>query len=307
MNWIAFALGAALLWTGVSLVDKAVIGRHVPLPTLYLAISGVSAVIPLTVLPFVFDIVAPQMLHGVLSILVGLLYVAYSYFFFRSLAIADAPVVMNLLLLVPVFTAVSGFIFFDERFALATYAGIAFVVFGVFLTSWEQPDRGSARRFKLSAAVWLMTVSAVITAVDYTLQKHLLSSVSELTLFYWSRLGVLLGVLFVLVVSSGIRSAFWSMIRGGNKAVFALSGSNEILDMCATFMLFLAYARGPLSLITTVISLQPLFVFLAVLVLNRLVRDLVPSRSDRPLWKRRLGGILVTLLGAYLIYATWKP
>ena len=304
MAWLYLSLLPPLLWACVNTVDKVVVGKYIDKAVVYLVLTGLASLIPIIILPAFCQIdgITPFILG--LSILTGVLYIWYSWFFFRSLQLSDAPVVANLLLLVPVFTLLLGTFLFDERFSPTAYVGIAFVLAGVLGVSTEKRDaaaQGKVRGISLTPAFLLMLISAVITSIAYALQKYILLHTTELTLFYFSRIGVLGAALGIVICSKEKRRQFFSTMRHIPSVIIPVSACNELLDMIAAFSLMAAYDRGSLSLITTIISIQPIFVLFLVNTLNKVKPGLVPSKGDSKLFFIRLAFIVLTVLGVYFI------
>jgi len=301
MTWLFLSLTAAALWACVTLTDKTFLSRYIPFPTLYLAISATSSLLPLLFLPLVVAIPAVSGSYILLAGCVGGLYVAYTYLYFQSLRRTDASIAANLLLLVPIFSTMLGTILFGETFGVLTYAGIVTVLVGVGMTSGRGNIQISRHGITISTAVWLMLGSAVLTACDYALQKYLVRHMSEVTLLYWSRAGIILAAIVLFSSRSELRKQLRMLLRLGRWYVLPISAGNELLDMGATFLTFAAYARGTLALVSTAISVIPVMVFVGTLFLNRLIPGLIPSEGDERFWKPRLGGLIITIVGVYII------
>jgi len=303
MDWLYFSVQAAFLWSLVNTVDKVAVSRYIENSVVYLVFTGLASVLPVVVIGLFFPIESVGFGYVVLSVLTGVLYIGYTFFFFRALQVSDAPAVANMLLLVPVLSVGVGAIFFGEAYTLIVYLGIALVLFGVLGASTERSDLGSSGFFgrRITPALGLMAISAVITSADYALQKHILSVTDEVTLFFWSRVGTLSTVLLAMSAISALRVEFMATLRRMARIVVPISVCNESLDMVAAFSLLAAYARGPLSLVTTATAIQPLFVLFVVLALNKIRRGLVPSNGGRANFWLRLAAIAISVTGIYFI------
>ncbi len=143
--WLYLSLLPPLIWACVNIVDKVVVGKYIDRAIVYLILTGFASILPILLLPLLCTFERLSILLLLLSITTGSLYIFYTWFFFRSLQISDAPVVANLLLLVPIVSLFLGTIFFNERFNGLTYAGIALVIGGVFGTSIEKKAGDKAK------------------------------------------------------------------------------------------------------------------------------------------------------------------
>lgn len=301
MSWFYLSLIPPMLWGMVNTIDKVVVERYVTKAMVYLVFTGLASLIPIIILPAFVDLQKLSVFYLMLSLLTGVLYITYTYFFFRALTISDAPVVANMLLLVPIVSTILGTIIFDELFRLVTYLGIALVIVGVLGTSIERRKMLGQVKTVLTPALALMTISALITGADYALQKHILTVTDEVTLFYWGRVGVLFATVCLLSIFQQVRKDFVGVVRAIPNKIIPISIGNETLDMVATFTLLTAFARGPLSLIATVISIQPLFVLILVVALNTIKPRLIPSSLDKRNFWLRFVSISIAASGIYFI------
>ncbi len=301
MTWLYLSLIPPMIWGIVNTIDKIVVEKYVTKAMVYLVFTGIASIIPIAILPALVQINRLPVSYLLLSILTGILYIIYTYFFFKALTISDASVVANMLLLVPIVSTILGTIFFDETFKLITYLGMFLVIGGVLGGSIERRELSGQVKTVLTPALLLMTISAVITGADYAMQKYILTVTNEMTLFYWSRIGVLFATICILLMLKQVRKDFINVVKTIPGKIFPISIFNEMIDMTATFTLLAAYARGPLSLIATVISIQPLFVLIFGIVLNVLKPGLIPSVLNRRHFWLRFGFILIAVLGVYFI------
>jgi hypothetical protein len=76
---------------------------------------------------------------------------------------------------------------------------------------------------------------------------------------------------------------------------------SEATALGGTFAITLAYALGPLTLVSATRSTQPLFVMLLVWVVNSIRQGVVPDRADRRLWVLRLLPMIMIVGGVYLL------
>ncbi len=118
MLWVYLVLTATVIWSIVNLIDKVAVSTYVRSPITYLIFIGLISIIPVVFLPTVWTISPIPWQYLLLSILTGVIYIGYTYLFFSSLQITDAPVVANLLLLVPVGTTIAGVFLFQESITI---------------------------------------------------------------------------------------------------------------------------------------------------------------------------------------------
>ncbi len=306
MMWFYLSLLPPAIWACVNTIDKIVVGKYIDRPIVYLIFTGLATLIPVSLLPLWcnFDKISVSLI--LLSIATGSIYIFYTWFFFRSLQISDAPVVANLLLLVPVISLFMGTILFHERFHIHTYGGILLVIGGVLGTSFEKREGKNRTKnwsLTLTPAFVLMFISAILTSIDYTLEKYILMQTNEITLFYWNRVGILIATGCILLIPKSPRKDFIRTLRF-IPHIIPISLINEILDMTAAFILISAYYSGPLSLVTAIISIQPLFVLIFINIVNKIRPNTVPTSGDKKYFLIRFACIIIAVVGIYLISLT---
>lgn len=301
-SWLIFSLAAALIWAVVNILDKIVVSRYIDKVVVYVVFTGLTSLLGIGLSLF-FEVEILSAPYLILAILTGILYQAYTYLFFRALQISDASSVANMLLLVPMFSVIVGRFFFGELFQAWTYVGIFLVLIGVLCASWEANSSSGLglKKGRLTPALALMTLSAVLTTVDYSLQKAVLMITSETTLFLWSRVGVFLATILILAMFRSVVPSMRHAIKSIPRIIIPVVLFNSVIDMVATFALMAAYAVGPLGLATTSVSTQPVFVLLLVIVLNRIIPKLVPSKAEKEWFFLRLVVMVTTIVGVYLI------
>lgn len=298
-SWVLLALASATLWAVVSLVDKTILERVIRHPATYLIISGASAVVPALLLPVFFDVTGASMPVAVAAAATGILYVFYNYLFFKSLQKSDASVVVNLWLLCPLFCTAWSLLFFGETLSLLVTAAIVTIVAGVAITSYSRDSAKTRLRGRIAAL--FMIGSAFVASIDYAIQDFLVRENTPLVVFYWSRVGVVISVLFLCLAIPQLRIAVFDLSRTVRLRAFSAAAINEALDMIATFSLIVAYAQGPLGPVTTIAATQPAFVLLFILVINRVRPSTIPSEGDERYKVRRAIGISITILGIGMI------
>jgi drug/metabolite transporter (DMT)-like permease len=303
MLWAILVLTATLLWSFVNVVDKVAVGKYVKDPMAYLILIGFVAVLPSVLVPSLLGLQNVPLTMVVFSFVSGILYASYTSLFFRSLSICDAPVVANLLLLVPACTTIVGIFLFGEQIEIVAFLGIFCVLGGALLSSTEQEKKGQSTRTRsISKALIFMTISALLTTVDYSLQKYILFEVEPKTLFFWNQLGVFATALALFVFAKSLRNKFSEAITTIPKRILGLAAFGEIVSFSASFLLIFAYSIATLSLSTVLLSTQPIIVLCLVVLVNGIIgRKVIPDTTSRKNILLRTIAIFITFTGIILI------
>ena len=178
---------------------------------------------------------------------------------------------------VPVITVGISTVFFREMFPAVTYAGIAIIIAGTVLaTLAAEPGR---KRMGLRAIV-TVTPALLAVSISYSLQSYTLRTISVDTLFVAGRVGQL-AVAAGLLCLAPIRRDLVATTARLSRGVMAIVVLVGLLNLLGVYLLNEAYARGPLALVTTLSSIQPVLVLALILVVNSIRPHTVPDEGSR--------------------------
>lgn len=297
MWWMLLALLAAFVWAIANDLDKILIENRIPEATNYLVLQGLIGLLPTSAFGlladpgFCFD--SPIIAIAFLS---GLLEVVFSYFYYRALKIADASVVVTAVQIVPVFTSIIGFLFLEERFGPHIYIGMLMVVAGTATVAYEPDDRNN--RYLL--LLFLMLPAVLSVSVAYALESYSLKFIGVNTLFFWGRVGFFVGSLISLVWPR-TRRVFFEFLPSLSVGLVSTLLMVELLNLLGIYLLNFAYAFGPLSLVSTLASVQPVFVLLTTVFINGIWPNTIPDNKSRERILTRIFAIAVVVAGILLI------
>jgi bacterial/archaeal transporter family protein len=182
--WAVFSILAAFLWAVSNVIDKYVFSKLVSKPIIPMIISGfVALAIGLFVLLF----------HGfgnlnfwqlLLVLIAGAVYIFMLLLYFKAIKIGEISTLIPLFYLVPLFIAVIAWFLLGERLALLKYVGIALLIVGAFLVSWDNKNH-----FKFGKAFWLMIVATFLLAINQVITKYLLNFSDSWTVLAYVNIG----------------------------------------------------------------------------------------------------------------------
>jgi drug/metabolite transporter (DMT)-like permease len=300
MSWPILALLASLTWAAVQLIDKTLIdSTATPSSDHYLVVSGATALLPVLLMPLIFSeyVTIPNALSVSLAIGAGACYFVANAFFFRAVSYIDASVTAAALAAVPALTAVGSWLILNETFGWLAIAGLVSITLGVFVMS-QAPTRGK----KIPRKAWLyLALAELVFVAEYLLEGTTVRHLSPLTVFFWTRIGILLclGVLASFNLRFTREAFRWAFLRSHKVGLLTLG--NECLDMVAITLLIASYRSGSVGLATALAYTQSAFVFLATLGVNFLRPGTIPTVGDRPGTLRwRLGGLVFVMIGVVL-------
>jgi drug/metabolite transporter (DMT)-like permease len=240
----------------------------------------------------------PSMLA--LTLLTGILESIFVFFYFKALQIADASVVAIGMQGVPVMTILISFLFLHEIFPLPTYLGITIIVLGTVLATLAGSHGHHRPGWK---ALWAVLPALLAISISYSLQSFVLRTINVDTLFTAARIGQLLVGLTMLSAPSVWRE-FVAVTGKLSSAILLTTICIGLLNLLGVYLLNEAYSLGPLALVTTLASVQPILVLLIVLAVNSIRPQTIPDEGSRKLLLPRAIATLLVIVGIYLSSST---
>ncbi|MBN1544170.1 DMT family transporter [Candidatus Woesearchaeota archaeon] len=290
MVWVIFALLAAATATVVNIADKFIVSNELKSPVLATLFSGAGNFMLFILASLIIgDIFLPW---GVvlIAVLTGVLYNLSIWLYYVAMSREEVSRCIPIFSTTPVFVLPIAFFLFDERFSALTYAGVGLMVAGAVLLSIKK----SARRFRFSSAILIALGSTLLIALRNILAKHYTLQASMWSLFFWVSAGG-------IIVSLALIAAYRPRIR---KRGLRGAGYLVIIGMLTAVSFFLftaAISRGPVSLVSAFMEVQPLLVFLAATALSVAYPMMLKERITRAVLVQKSVAILMVMVGAFLI------
>lgn len=301
MSWLAVSLLTAFLWGGVQTLDKLAVSRlirYVPAYVALIALVGAGTAAVLYISGTTVTIGGRWIL---LSLLSGVLTISYTYLFLSSLHNLDAPEASTILLLVPVVSSIIGVTAFGERIGAAGLVGIGVIILGAYLATREEEEFHSRNRNAVVFSVGLLIAASIIISLLRALEKYILFSVAKESLFFWERIGVLACTLLAAFILPGARNRAAETLSKIPGYAFIIVVVNELTALAATYTQLVALDLGPLGVTSTLISASPVFALTIVSTANTIRHDTIPDTGSKRQFLPRLGAILLTLTGIWLL------
>lgn len=275
MAWIFLAAGAQFTNAIVAILDKFIVSdeKMLPRPFVYAfyscLITGAWGVVYLLgFIPFLREIGAPQFSNIVsptVQVIGMSLLAAYAFFMalvsmYEGLKQADASDVMPVIGAVSAIgTFVMGYFLLDVRLTENFIWGIAFLATGTFLVS----------QVRFTKKVVLYTLySGIFFALHYIAMKSLFLETNFDDGFFWSRIGLVLFSLSLLLVPIYFQRIV-EQSKMTSKKTSALVLITKILAGIATFMLLKATDWGEVAVVQALDGLKFVFILLFSILVGR--------------------------------------
>ena len=150
------------------------------------------------------------------------------------------------------------------------------------------------------SAFLIMIPANLLLSINYAIQKYALAFADAQSVFVFGRVGGLLFALFFIfspTVRTNIKE-YISIKRIREWLFFILI---ELFNLLGVFLITKAYSFGSISLITTITSIQPIFVALISFIIGKFVIFRSSNAKLDELGSYRIISIIFITIGVYLI------
>ncbi len=299
-EWFYFALLSSVIIAAVNIVDKIIVSNYKISPLVYTVVIAATSLMPLVILPFV-DFKVLSLTALVFVMLIGFVRIYYTLPYFKALTIEEVSRVIPLLQLMPVFVLVLSTLFLRETLRVQDYAGFTLLVVGGTLCAIRLK-----KGIRLSAAFYLMIVSSFLLAIYSVGLKVLFSSEDFYSVFLWAQIAGFI-TLFQFMLIKPLRSTVAITYKNTRSRIGVLIIGEQAVAYVSVFAYNYAIAHGPISLVSAVVSTQPLFVLVFATMLSfRFPRILKEELTKQDIFLKCIG-IAVIFLGGYLINVYQAP
>lgn len=277
MIWITAAIVAAAIMGVVAIIDSHLISKRMPSLGAFLIPVGIIQLgIGLVILgfyPLPGEIGTTPLVVAFAS---GIVRSAGALLMLRTMRSEEVSRIIPVVHTFPIFVAVLAVPLLGEALGYMEWLSIFVTVAGAVLISVRRDAGGQGARFRRSFA--LLMGSSLLIGVANTASKYALDYISFWNMY--SVTAICLGTVFlILSVRPGILKGLRDM--KGRSQVLALLTVNEVIAIVGIVLSFWAMERGPVSLVSTIMSARPFFVFIYALALSRFFPAVLDERLNR--------------------------
>lgn len=297
IDWASMAILSATLLGVVHIIDSHLITRRMPSLRAYLLPVGLAVLMAGLVVIYFFPL--PHSLAGgalTAAIASGILRSISLGIVFYNLKTEEVSRVIPVVHTYPVFVAMMAVPLLGETLYYPEWLAIVIVVAGVMMVSVRlSPGKPAAW---LSKAFFMLVGSSLFMAMADVASKYALGYLSFGNMFAINNF-CLAGFSLLISLRPRVLQQLASISQG--KAV-VLVIFNEIIAALGMLLVFWAMQQGPVSLVSTIVSSRPIFVFIYALALSRISPDFLLGYADRRTQILRLIGIMMIFGGIAIIY-----
>lgn len=304
MTWIIVAISAYFLGAFAVLLDKFLLGsKRISSPQVYTFYMGIFGLGAFLFVPFGFNI--PSNLQIAISLISGAIYIGGIFALNLSINKAEAsrvtPVVFSV---VPVATYLISFVVSDEKLTALQLAGVALLIMGGLLISFDLPLKLNKQKFFVG--FYMSCLAGMLLAASYVMFKLVYVEQTFLNGFMWTRVGGFVGALLLLVVPVWRRAIFKSFTHAKKPSSEHVSTGgifigNKILGGLSSILLNRAFQLGSVTLVNSMVSLQYVFVLIFVAVAAKRHPKVFAEKLLFWDWAQKIGAIAIIATGMFFI------
>lgn len=265
MNWLVITVIAYFLVALEVILDKFLLSsKRVSHPAIYAFYSGALSLFAVVFIPFGVHWLSPRLM--VLSLLAGAVFTYGILALFFAIKENEASQVMPVVgAMIPLTTFFLSWLFLKERLAEIQIWGVALLILGGLLISFDLPLKIKKKKF--FAGFELSVLAGFLLAVAFTSFKHFFDKNNFITVFTWTRVGLFVGALSLLLEPEWRRIIMGSLggFKGGQKenhqtgALFVL---NKILGGVGSILTNYAIKLGSVTIVNALVALEYGFIFI---------------------------------------------
>ena len=277
MVWITAAIVTAAIMGVVAIIDSHLISRRMPsLWSFLLPIGILSLMFGLIILglyPIPWEVGAVPLVVAFTS---GVIRLAGVILMLRAMRSEEVSRIIPVVHTFPIFVAVLAVPLLGEALGSVQWLSVFMTVGGAVLISVRWDAEGGGARLGKSF-VMLMT-SSLLLGVANTASKYALDYVS-----FWNMYSINAICFSAVFLLLSVRPRILRELREmkGRSQILALLTLNEFIAVVGIILSFWAMERGPVSLVSTIMSARPCFVFIYALALSRAFPAVLEERLRR--------------------------
>jgi transporter family protein len=307
MIWIFLVVMASILWSIVNILDKHVVSDELKDPALCAVIFGLVFAIAFELLSMFLGIKPIDPAVAAIAAITGFIYVIGVFLYYSALRKGEVSRAVPILHMSPLVVIIFATIFLGESLRSLQYMGIILLVVGAAMISLkfrpetiiEKGERSVRNYFRklfgfIDPVFWIILPAMLIFSARNVLVKYVTSQASVFPIFFWIGIGCFAASLLILAFHHP------RIFKKGRAGVEHLISINSI--SAAAFMLFtIAVSIGPVSVITALAALDPLFVFVLAVLLTKFEPKIVSEEMKKSTIELKILSIIIILIGTLMV------
>lgn len=288
------------------ILDKFLLGsKRISSAPVYSFYIGMLGLFTLVFIPFI-DFEIPGLLQIVLSLVSGIFFslgiLALYFAIQKSEASRVSPIVGAV---IPVVSYLISLFSGTENFSLLQSLGIAILIFGGLLISFDLPLKLNKKKF--FSGFYPSVISGLLLATAYFIFKFVYAEQSFLNGFVWTRIGSFFATLGYFLIPGWRKEIVSSFkeFKKPKKQGYQTGGifvANKIIGGISSILFNYALALGSVTLANSLVSFQYIFILILAYFGHLKFPLIFEERLYFWDWAQKISAIIVIGLGVFLIY-----
>jgi len=284
----------------VNIIDSHLISRRLPSFRAYMLLMGCVVLALGLILIYLFPL--PKGLGAwplMVAIASGILRTTSLAILLYTLKREEVSRVIPVVNTYPVFVAIMAIPLLGEMLDYRQWLAIIIVVAGVVMVSVRR-SQGNSMTW-LGKTFFLLFGSSLLMAMADVAAKYALMHVSSWNMYCITHFCI--SGIFLLIA---LRPQVLRELNNSKKSISSIIIVivNEILAVIGVVLLFSAMQRGPVSLVSTIFSSRPIFVFIYAFIISRVSPTSLEWEYGKGVLALRLIAIIMIVGGIVIIYLT---
>ena len=299
-DWVSTAVVGAAILGLVNIVDSHLLCKRMPGLRAFLLLVAIFHFIYASILFILFPLMKGTGIMPVsIAIFSGILRTGAVTIMVRSMQKDEVSKIIPVVYTYPIFVAIMAVPILGETIYYMQWLAIIIVVAGAILVSAQgKPDGSGTLQGK---PVLLLFVSSLLFAASDIASKYALAYISFWNMS-WISAFCMSGIFLLVSARPHIIRQLSNMKK--RNSTLSLLASNETLAVIGIVLQLWAMKRGPVSLVSTIISSRPIFVVLFAFISSRISPAFVDWKANRGMLVLRLIAIVMIIGGISIIYLT---
>lgn len=301
MVWMLVALGGYFFSAIVAILDKYLLSGPIKAPAVYAFFVSLFSLFTLFFIPFGFQFLAWQ--GTLLFLLSGILFLYGLVAFYTAVQQWEvsrvAPLTGTVVSLVAFGAVFLPSLFGDGSFTVIHILALLLLIGGGLLISFDLPFK-PGERISVSAIL-----AGILLGVSLLLLKYGYSNANFITGLVWSRVGIFIGGISLLLIPlyrAQILKSSHTVSKPSRRTVHTgfVFVTNKILGGVAGLLITYATSIGPVSFVQALSGMQYVFILLLALPLSLRYPHVFGEKLLFWDWFQKILAILIIALGLWL-------
>lgn len=292
MHWVWLSFLASFCFAIVNVLNKFILSKYLQTPIVQIIAHGIVGFIASLII-YVFRGFSELSYNYIfLAALSGIFNLLTVLFYLKATKIEEISRVAPLFFINSLFVLIVALVFLGETFSALKYLGIFLLITGTILISVKDSRPSFGKSF------WFIIFAAFASAISAVVTKYLLAFSDFWTIFAYARIGTMIAL--VPVFCFNLSEIISSTKKLSQKSIGVIS-TNEILNLMGILFITIASVTGPVTLVKSISSTYPFFVFFIVIILSYFYPQILKEKMKRSILILKFIAITLMFIGIILI------